>query len=582
MKTPQTPERRKKRSRIVTRSFGLLLAVAIAGLFTYYWFENYYPNGERVQPDFGGLAKPVFYRGEMLKEEATGENDALKLPLAFMKEKVDPTIFHETATDSVIITTQDKVLRMKTNALTATVNEKPLTLKFPIVKKGDHVYLPIDPVKQLYGMDIRESEETGVVIVHLQGDTVQWGRANGGAKERPVAMRREPSIKSPIVADLQPDEEIMLWPEKDTEEWYYAQSKAGIVGYVRKKDVAVDRVETIPPLVDPEPFVPWKPTGGKINMTWEHVTTKNPDTSKIGPMPGLNVISPTWFHLADGEGNLKNLADASYVKWAQSQGYQVWALFSNGFDPKVTTQALATYDKRMKMIKQLLAFAQLYKLQGINIDFENVDLKDKAKLTQFVREMTPLLHEQNLVVSIDVTTKSTSENWSMFYDRTALAQTVDYMMVMAYDEHWASSPVAGSVASLPWVEKSIVQMMKEDRVPASKLVLGVPYYTRIWTEQTKNGKKEVSSRAVFMETVVKLIKDKGLKPTYSAESGQNYVEYTEDGKLMKIWIEDETSIKARIELVHKYDLAGVASWRRGYETPNIWELVKQTLEKRSS
>lgn len=575
---PPPPGRPRKRSRIVFRLFGLLLMTGAAALLFYYYYLTYYPNKEHVEPNYGGLQKPVFFRGELLSKSALGEKESLKLPLDYIKEKVDPSIVYEGASDSVIITTKDKVVRMKTNVLTAMVNEKPLELKFPIVKQDSDVYVPIDPVKQYYGIDILESGETGNVIVRLQGDVVQWGKTEASSKDGTVAMRNEPGIKAPIVADIPSGEAIMIWSEQDG--WYKVQRQSGVTGYVRKKEAVLDRVETIPGNAEPKAYVPWKPLGGKINMTWEQVTTKSPDTSKIDPMPGLNVISPTWFHLIDGEGNLKNLADAAYVKWAQSQNIQVWALFSNNFDPKITTEALSTYDKRMKMIKQLLAYAQMYKLQGFNIDFENVNLKDKANLTQFVREMTPLMHEQGLVVSIDVTTKSTSENWSMFYDRPALSQTVDYMMVMAYDEYWASSPVAGSVSSLPWVEKGIVQFLNEEKVPASKLVLGVPYYTRIWTEQTKNGKKEVSSRAVFMETIVKLIKDKGLKPVYSAETGQNYVEYTEDGKLNRIWIEDETSMKARVELVKKYDLAGIASWRRGYETPNMWDVIKETMEKR--
>ncbi|MEF3308010.1 glycosyl hydrolase family 18 protein [Paenibacillus sp. GYB004] len=578
MESLTPPPAKRKRSKRWGRLFGFIVMAGIAGLAGYYWFQTYYPSSEHVQPDYGGLQKPVFYRGEMLEQEALGQQDGLKLPLSFIKDKADPSILYEAASESVIITTKDKVVRLKTNALTATVNEKPQTLKFPIVKKGEDVYLPIDPVKQYYGLDIRESADTGIVLVHLQGDNVQWGKAESASSGKSVAMRREPNVKSPIVAEVQQGEEVMIWYEKD--QWYYVQRKDGTVGHARKKEIALDRVETIPAQPAAQAYIPWKPTGGKVNMTWEQVVTKNPDTSKIGPMPGLNVVSPTWFHLTDGEGNLKNLADASYVTWAQSNNYQVWALFSNGFDPKITTQALSTYDKRMKMIKQLLAFAQVYKIQGINIDFEDVYLKDKANLTQFVREMTPLMHEQGLVVSIDVTAKSTSENWSMFLDRAALGETVDYMMLMAYDEHWASSPVAGSVASLPWVERSLVQIMKEDKVPASKMVLGVPYYTRIWTEQTKNGKKEVSSRAVFMDTVNKIMQEKGLKPTFSAETGQNYVEYTEDGKLNRIWIEDEISMKARIELVKKYDLGGVGSWRRGYESPGIWNVIKDTLEKR--
>ncbi|MCK9907282.1 glycosyl hydrolase family 18 protein, partial [Frankia sp. Cpl3] len=80
----------------------------------------------------------------------------------------------------------------------------------------------------------------------------------------------------------------------------------------------------------------------------------------------------------------------------------------------------------------------------------------------------------------DVTIKSSSDRWSRFYDRAALAKVVDYMMVMTYDEYWASSPVAGSVASLPWVEKGLQGVLEE--VPNEKLILGVPFYTRLWKE----------------------------------------------------------------------------------------------------
>jgi spore germination protein YaaH len=349
---------------------------------------------------------------------------------------------------------------------------------------------------------------------------------------------------------------------------------------VSKSDVVLDHEESIPELEATAPFTPWKPIGGKLNITWEQVTKKNPDTSKIADLPGVNVISPTWFSLADGDGNVSNIADPAYVKWAQSRNYQIWALFSNGFEPKRTSEALSTYDRRMNTIKQLIGFAQIYKLNGFNIDFENVYTKDKENLVQFVREMTPLLHEQGLVVSIDVTPKSSSEMWSVFYDRPALAKVVDYMMLMAYDEHWASSPEAGSVASLPWVEKSLTRLLEEDHIAPSKLVLGVPFYTRLWTEEVQDGKTTVTSKALGMESAQAILKEKKLTPAYNAETGQNYVEYKEGTKLMRIWLEDETSVKARFELVKKYNLAGVASWRRGFETPDIWTTIVSSLEKR--
>ncbi|MBE1447477.1 glycosyl hydrolase family 18 protein [Paenibacillus sp. OAS669] len=576
MMNHRTTRKRSKKWRIWTLLFAVLLGAAAV----VYW-DKYVPTSRHEDPSFEGIAKPIFYKGVLYDEPASGKEESLKLPFALAKELIDPMMLYEESSDSTIITTQDKVVRLRTSQLTGTINEKPFNLKFPLEKVNGTLYLPMEPLKQLYGIELRESQDTGAVILVKEGDELNWGKAVSypNKPDKTIPMRKEMSIKSPIVADLKQGEDVMIWGEE--EEWYHVQLKNGYMGYVKKDHLLSDHVEKVPKQEQPPSFVAPKLEGGKINMTWEQVTTpKSPDTSKFPPMPGLNVVSPTWFHIDDGQGNLKNIVDPAYVKWAHSQNYHIWALFSNGFDPKRTTEALSTYDKRMKMIKQLLSFAQLYSLQGINIDFENVNTKDKENLVQFVREMVPLMHEQGLVVSMDVTPKSSSEMWSAFYDRKALIDSLDYMMIMAYDEYWASSPTAGSVSSLPWVEKNVVKLMKEDQIPASKLVLGVPFYTRIWTEEVVDGKKKVSSRSVYMDNPQRTIKEKNLTPVFLPEVGQNYVEYKEGDKLNRIWLEDEVSMKARMDIVNKYQLAGVATWRRGYENPAIWELIKTELNKK--
>ncbi|SDE39836.1 SH3 domain-containing protein [Paenibacillus sp. UNCCL117] len=567
-----------RRKRRVLRGILLFLALAAAAILAIYYWINFVPSSKHEPPTFQGNPKPVFYKGGMLQDPALGKKESLKLSFDTVQERIDPSVIYEQATESTIITTQNKVIRLQTSQLTGLVNEKPFTLKFPLEKSGGKLYLPIDPLLSFYRIDLRESEETGAVLMFREGDSIRWLRTvtYAGKPDKTIAMRRDPSIKAPIFADLKQGESIMVWGEEM--DWYRVQLTNGYMGYVRKADAIFDREEQIPVKTEPG-FQPKRPITGKINLTWEHVVSKNPDTSKISAMPGVNVVSPTWFHLQDGEGNLQNLADPAYVKWAKDNGYHIWGLFSNGFDPKRTTAALSTYDKRMKMIKQLLAFSQMYGLEGINIDFENVELADKQNLVQFVRELTPLLHEQGLVVSMDVTPRSTNEMWSMFYDRKALIESVDYMMLMAYDEHWASSPKAGSVASLPWVEASVRGLLEQDKIPPSKLVLGIPFYTRVWTETVKDGKTAVSSRAVFMEMPQRIIREQKLKPQFSKETGQHYIEYKEDGKLNKIWIEDETSVRARIALIKKYDLAGVASWRRGFELPEAWSWIKEELVK---
>lgn len=582
------PPRRNRKKRAGVWLLSLLLAVSLlfGGLYAYQLYEEMLenrPNTERIGLDFSGVSQPIFYAGEQQEYSALGEAESLKLPFGLVQELIDPAIFYEEATQSVIITTSDKVIRMQTDQLTAVVNEVPMDLRFPVEDVDGQIYLPIHPLIDLYGIELRESAETDAVLLYKQAELIQWGEIIGHAEtlEEPIAMRTKATIKAPIAADLSAGDQVVILNE-ESNGWYHLQLPSGYKGYVDKQQVRISHIETIPEKSQERVNVPWKPLGGKINLTWEHVVSRNPNTDNIGEMPGLNVISPTWFHLKEdreGELYIQNLADPGYVQWAHDRGYQVWGLFSNDFDPDLTSKALSTYDNRMLMIKQITALAQMYNLQGINIDFENVYLRDKDYFTQFVREMAPFLHEQGLVVSIDVTIRGGSEMWSLFADRREIGKVVDYMIVMTYDEHWGSSPIAGSVASLPWVEKGMVDIIQYDDVPASKLILGVPFYTREWYEEHVDGQLKVTSSARFMQTIKNTIAERNLTPEFLEDIGQHYVEFHEGDVRHRIWIEDAISMRSRIELVNKHELAGVASWRRGFETPEIWDVINETLEQ---
>ena len=254
------------------------------------------------------------------------------------------------------------------------------------------------------------------------------------------------------------------------------------------------------------------------------------------------------------------------MNWAKSRGYQVWALFSNGFNPDLTHEAFNDYETRQTIIRQLLHYSQMYQLDGINIDIENVREEDGPLVTQFVREATPYFHQAGLVVSMDITFIA-GGNWSAFYERDKLAETVDYLMVMAYDEHWGTSPKAGSVASFPWVEQNLQKLL--EIVPNDKLILGVPLYTRLW-EIKDTG--EVSSKAIKMTEAKEWLTEKGITPIYDEQSGQNFAEYydAEAQSTYQIWMEDELSLKKRADLVEKYELKGVASWSRYFADETAW------------
>jgi spore germination protein YaaH len=374
-------------------------------------------------------------------------------------------------------------------------------------------------------------------------------------------------VKGSINAVVKPKESVYVLQSRDG--WTLIQKKNGKYGYIQSDSLSSSK--TLPKTVVKKSEKKTPTIKGNINLVWELIAEGKIDTASIPAMEGVNVVSPTWYSLADGDGNVKSIADLDYVNWAHSRGYQVWGLFSNDFDPSITKQMLHNFNARQNTIQQMLSFATQHQLDGINLDFENVHTEEKESLIQFVRELTPAFHEKGLFVSIDVTPISSSEMWSNFLNREALGETVDYMALMAYDEHWETSPKSGSVASLPWTEQSITNLVGQ--VPHEKIILGMPTYTRMWKEE--NGK--VSSDVFAMMDTRNWLISHNLRPTEDSKTGQNYVEIKEGNATYKIWIEDHKSLTKRAELVHKYDLAGIGIWERKYTLNETWTVINDAL-----
>ncbi len=301
----------------------------------------------------------------------------------------------------------------------------------------------------------------------------------------------------------------------------------------------------------------WKPENGNKSQIIEQ-----------DKLPGITVVSPKWFEIADEQGTITNKnSDTTYVEKAHAKGYSVWPLITNGFNPDRTRKLLRNPSARQQVVEQILALCKQAQLDGINLDFENIHPEDRDRLTDFVGEISQALHAKNLTVSIDVTIPSSNGNWSRCYDRGALAEKTDYVMLMAYDEHYRKSKIAGSVASLPWVEAGIEATLAE-KVPKEKLVLGMPLYMRDWTID-KNG--QVSAKTLSMDGATQLIEEKNIVPQWLSDKGQYYFTYRDGQKLEhRVWQEEIRSLLLKAALVSRYDLAGSCYWRKGLETQDIW------------
>ena len=314
---------------------------------------------------------------------------------------------------------------------------------------------------------------------------------------------------------------------------------------------------------------------GNLGVLWDWQAPGEKESRLVQreKLPGIDVLSPSWFIIENAQGKIKNRhGSVKYVRQAHNKGYHVWALITNNFDPQMTSKLLDSPLARKRVIAQMEQLAKDYELDGFNLDFENINQADKDKLTDFVQEISKALKPQGLIISMDVTIPSNSGYWSKCYDRKAIAEVVDYVMLMAYDEHGAASEISGSVASLPWVEDGIQKTLQEG-VPEAKLILGMPLYMRTWQET----KGKVKAKTLSMAQADKVIQEKGLVPVWLSKEGQYYFEYQEKNTRYRVWQENRRSLALKASLVNRYNLAGGAYWRSTLETEDVWPALSETL-----
>ena len=339
-------------------------------------------------------------------------------------------------------------------------------------------------------------------------------------------------------------------------------------------------------LVDGMPLPKARILKNPVAWAFDPLTTEaNPSLMHEG---GTNIMSPSWFVLQSNGLKASPRISTDYVRTYRDKGYQVWPLVTNQFDPSFTASILGQSGSGLwaTYAQQLVQYALAYGFEGYNFDFENIHESHRDQLSHFVSYLSDYLHQYGIYTSIDVTGYSTSEYWSRVYDRPALSKSVDYVVHMAYDEVGHSSPTAGPVASYPWVRKQTEQMLGE--VPANKLVLGIPFYTRIWTESYGRAQSKTLTIAdsrnylkAFEDNVVWNDQLRGYTLTIPSQGLVKkdpripLILNHQSGTVQKIWFEDNKSLEEKLALVNELQLAGFAAWRKGFEDKDINDMIYQ-------
>ena len=494
------------------------------------------------------------------------------IPVSWIREHLVPDLEVLTQSGKARWTPEEGSVHFMNPRVTESVASVSFPIEVSLLEDGDDLYFPLHNMEPLLGVSASWHPDTKILVVDDVRQPAQRGTLLEDASLRVGHGRYDVKITT-----LEKDTEIRIL--ETYENHYRVLSEKGLMGFLSQSSVGgLRRVEKDPMISRFGPASP-EMMERPFGLVWDYVGGTHPDRSDDEVIGVLSVFSPTWFELKDEQGHIDNRAQFRYTHHMKHSGYQLWGLVTNAFDPDLTEAFMGNEVSRRRFINQLLVYAAMYQLDGINIDFENIHFRNQDLFTDFVQELSESLRQQDLIVSIDVTIPGGSLNWSQVYDRRALEPHVDYFAVMTYDEHWGSSPTAGSVASIGWVERGIEATLEE--VPPEKILIGLPLYTRLWEEKPQNGGGvSVSSRAMGMQFIRRTLEDHGVTENeweWLEEIGQYYAEYEAEGNRYRVWLEDERSIALKADLIEKYQLAGFAAWRKDFELPEIWEVLNEKL-----
>lgn len=502
-----------------------------------------------------------------LKKDVIIENGIIYLSMEDLKNFFDKYIYIEDEINEIITTYDKKIASVGFEVNRLIINGATTKTEACAKKIEDTIYLPISEMTDVYNIEINNIENKKIITI----DSLNREQIKAYTKTN-ISVKWKTDIFSKTVDRVKKGDTVIAIAE-DKKGWTKVRTKNGEIGYIKTSKLT--NYTTVR-----EDWGEEKQIEGKVNMVWDYFSQYVQAPDRTGQkIEGVNVVSPSFFYI-DSKGELKENVGSSgieYIKWAHSNGYKVWPMISNAdAGIKVTSTILNSYTKRQELIQAIVEKCVQYEIDGINIDFENMYEADKDKFSRFIIELVPRMQELGIVTSVDVTAPDGGANWSLCYNRNVLGDVADYLVFMAYDQYGSSSTKPGTTAGYNWVETSLKKIIEYDVVDTEKIILGMPLYTRIWT--TKADGTIVSRNVVNMIDINKSI-PADVEKQWDDELKQYYVEYKSGSNTKKMWLEEGTSIAAKVSLVTKYNLGGTACWEKDRETSNIWTVIREELEK---
>lgn len=501
-----------------------------------------------------------------LKHEILIENQIIYLSKADIANFFDKYIYEEKDTNQIITTYEKKIAALGFEENTITINGADKNIYAHAMEKEGTIYLPISEMTDVYDIEISHIEKTKVITI----DSFEKEQKKAIVTAN-VSVKSSTNWIAKTIDRIKKGDTVIVVSTNGG--YTRVRTENGKLGYLKTNQLENEFVVR-------ENMEEEKQIDGKINLTWDYFSEYGSAPDRSGTtIDGVNVVSPAFFYL-DKNGNLReNIGSKgkAYIEWAHQNGYKVWPMISNAEAAKeslsVTSKIMNSYQLRQQLIESIVDKCVKYRLDGINVDFENMKQEDKEMYSRFIIELTPRLKEIGAITSVDVTAPDGGETWSLCFDRNVIGKVADYIVFMAYDQYGVSSTKPGTTAGYDWVKLSLNKFLKTEEIKPEKIILAIPFYTRVWTTNTEG---KTTSKTVSMKNIDTVLPD-DIDKTWDDKLKQNYVEYTDGSNKKQIWIEDIKSLQAKVSLITQNNLAGVGSWQKDMEIQEVWPMLKAEL-----
>jgi spore germination protein YaaH len=307
---------------------------------------------------------------------------------------------------------------------------------------------------------------------------------------------------------------------------------------------------------------------GAISVRWGFYVTYNPNSldSLRAHVDQLNYVSP-WFYSVNGNGDVTNTVQPEVNALLAQRGVHNLPMLKNLSTQANFHDALANPIKRGQIITAMLAAVQANNYDGITIDFEGISPADGPFLTLFMHELYGNMKAINKLVAMAVPAKTRDVNtgWAGAFTYRDLAPWTDFMLLMAYDQHFAGGQ-PGPIAPIGWVGD--VLRYAQTRIEPKKIILGIGLYGYDWNTTT-----HAQADPRTWTEVQNLAATYGGQFGWSTPDASGFMRYTASGQRHEVWYENRQSFDAKIALVRANPIAGFGLWRLGQEDPGVWNSI---------